>query len=190
MQNMYNAYFVAYAPKKFETFSYYWGEEKKFLCYITTKRRNGIEDIIPLVVSKNMKNKLSNIKKKVEFYGRICTKSVLQEDGKRHLKVFVMVEKICQADDDACDRNSIYIQNAYVCKKQIMDRKVDIIIATNYKLNPSAYIPVVARNDNAVKISHIPIGSEIKITARFQSREYVKRDVKKITFELFLISIG
>ena len=69
----------------------------------------------------------------------------------------------------------------FVCKKPIyrqtpFGREIaDLLLAVNRAYNKSDYIPCIAWGRNARFSENIPVGTEVKIIGRVQSRQYEKK---------------
>ena len=69
----------------------------------------------------------------------------------------------------------------YICKPPIyrqtpFGREIaDILLAVNRAYNKSDYIPSIAWGRNARFCQNLPIGTEVKVVGRVQSRNYEKR---------------
>ena len=69
----------------------------------------------------------------------------------------------------------------FVCKKPIyrqtpFGREIaDVLLAVNRAYNKSDYIPTIAWGRNARFCQNLPIGTEVKIVGRVQSRNYEKK---------------
>ena len=73
------------------------------------------------------------------------------------------------------------ILDGYICKKPIYRKTpfgreiADILLAVNRAYNKSDYIPCIAWGRNARFSENIPVGTEVKIIGRVQSRQYEKK---------------
>ena len=73
------------------------------------------------------------------------------------------------------------ILNGYICKKPIyrqtpFGREIsDILLAVNRAYNKSDYIPCIAWGRNARFCENMPVGTEVKVIGRVQSRTYEKK---------------
>lgn len=81
--------------------------------------------------------------------------------------------------DEDCE-NEIYL-NGYICKPAIFrttpfGREIaDILLAVNRAYGKSDYIPCIAWGRNASFSETLPVGTNIKIWGRMQSRNYQKK---------------
>ena len=73
------------------------------------------------------------------------------------------------------------VLKGYVCKKPIyrqtpFGREIsDVLLAVNRAYNKSDYIPCIAWGRNARFCENMPVGTEVKISGRVQSRTYEKK---------------
>lgn len=85
--------------------------------------------------------------------------------------------------------------SGFICKDPIFritpkGRKLcDIILAVNGTCGRSYYIPCVFWKDNAENVNMLPVGTEIHITGRIQSREYEKNG-KQVAYEVSVDEMG
>lgn len=99
---------------------------------------------------------------------------------KSRLMLTVFAREFVDYDDGSEKSNYIEI-NGYVCKPPVyrttpFDRKIcDILLAVNRGYNKSDYIPCIAWGRNALYVRNAPIGCNLQIFGRVQSRVYGKR---------------
>lgn len=76
--------------------------------------------------------------------------------------------------------NQIFL-NGYICKPPVyrttpfMREIADILLAVNRSYNKSDYIPCIAWGRNAKYAESLPVGANLKVWGRIQSREYQKK---------------
>jgi len=93
--------------------------------------------------------------------------------------------------------NEIYL-NGYVCKDIIcrvtpFGREIaDVLLAVNRAYNKSDYIPCIAWGRNARRLKDIPVGTNLKISGRMQSREYEKKinEIEMVQKTAYEVSIS
>lgn len=96
------------------------------------------------------------------------------------LTVFVREIEPLSSQDGMQNPNHIFL-NGYICKPTIyrttpFQREIaDILLAVNRSYNKSDYIPCIAWGRNAKYAESIPVGTNLRIWGRIQSREYQKR---------------
>jgi len=169
-------------------------EEKFYGFHMQIPRLSGMFDIIPIIISeKILASTPVNVGDKLALRGQFRSYNKL-EDGKRKLVLSVFVREVCDWDDNA-NANTIEM-NGYICKPSIyrttpFSREIcDVLLAVNRNYNKSDYIPCIAWGRNAQFVNSMPVGTEISITGRIQSREYTKHiegtdePVIKIAYEV------
>jgi single-stranded DNA-binding protein len=101
------------------------------------------------------------------------------------LTVFVKdIEFLPDGDEVLTDKDVVSNEvdlTGFICKPPIyrqtpFGREItDILIAVNRAYNKSDYIPCIAWGRNARFCSKMPVGTEVKVTGRVQSRNYEKK---------------
>lgn len=162
---------------------------KKFLrMEISSLRKSGTSDIIPVIISEKILPEEITINSYIELSGRVQTFNKKDEKAnKNRTIVSVFAEEIIdcgtQIDsifDDLDDLNEVDFVG-YICKEPTYrvtpgGREVsDLTIAVNRKYGKSYYIPCVLWGRSARWSKTFSIGDCISLHGRFQSREYVKR---------------
>lgn len=160
---------------------------------ISCERTSGKFDVLRCVISEVLLPDNMGITDMICVNGEIRTRNVEDEKGKKHTEVFVFVKGI--EDYPGYDTN--YAEgNFYICSKTAVRETpfgrvlIDFIGASNREnSDKSDYIPIIAWGRSATRIAAMPIGTEIDIVGRLQSREYIKRyddgtEETKIAYEL------
>ena len=160
---------------------------------ISCERTSGKFDILRCVISEVLLPDNIGIADMICVNGEIRTRNVEDENGKKHTEVFVFVKNI--EDYPGYDTN--YVEgHFYICSKTDVRETplgrtlIDFIGASNREnSDKSDYIPTIAWGRGATRIAAMPIGTEIDIVGRLQSREYIKRyedgtEETKIAYEL------
>lgn len=151
---------------------------------VRCNRSSGVTDYVPIIASENM----------IVSDGRIRVSGELRtyntEQGQ--LKVYVYAESISPTDDkdiNVCDLQGVLcsvqpmrktLSGHYICKA---------VLAVNRSYGKSSYIPCVAWNDKALKLSLCSVGDHVAVTGRIQSRLYLKEEAHFTCYELSLNSI-
>lgn len=163
--------------------------EKFYRTRVRVKRPSGTEDLVPIVVS-GFLLKQEMIKAEcegtwVEVVGQFRSYNKLGEDGRSHLDLFLFVTMIDICEDELQEdtyENIIYL-DGYLCKLPVfrntpLGRQItELLIAVNRKYNKSDYIPCISWGRLAKWVSHVEVGSRVKLYGRIQSRKYLKRDL-------------
>ena len=131
----------------------------------------------------------------VEISGRLQSRNRINPKiGENRLDLFVYANHIrCLATDtkgNGADNtaafkhgkrentNTISLEG-FVCRKPVVRQThsgrmiADLFIAVNYRGN-STYIPVILWSGNAMNAKSFKVGDKLRLTGRFQSREFVK----------------
>lgn len=143
-------------------------------------RLSGQTDLLPITISERLlgQNDLTE-GSGVGIIGQFRSYNKISEEKSR-LMLTVFVREFVPYDPDCETPNCIEI-NGYVCKPPVyrttpFDRKIcDILLAVNRGYNKSDYIPCIAWGRNALYVKNAPVGCNLQITGRVQSRIYNKR---------------
>ena len=127
-----------------------------------------------------------------------------QERSRLILTVFAKDIKFL-ADDEEIEVSRDTVSNevtldGYICKKPIyrktpFGREIsDILLAVNRAYNKSDYIPCIAWGRTARFCENIPIGTEVRVIGRVQSRGYEKKHEdgtveKRVAYEVSVSSL-
>ena len=113
----------------------------------------------------------------VEISGQFRSYNNYSGEGSR-LILTLFAREIGYSSEE-CE-NEIYL-NGYICKPAIFrttpfGREIaDILLAVNRAYGKSDYIPCIAWGRNAKFAQNLPVGTNIKIWGRMQSRNYQKK---------------
>ena len=114
---------------------------------------------------------------KVEISGQFRSYNNYSGEGSR-LILTLFAREIALSSEE-CE-NEIYL-NGYICKPAIFrttpfGREIaDILLAVNRAYGKSDYIPCIAWGRNAKFAENLPVGTNIKVWGRMQSRNYQKK---------------
>ena len=162
--------------------------EKFYIFDLAVPRLSGNADIIPITVSERLLsiNDLQ-IDSKIVVEGQFRSyNSYENERNKLVLTVFAKDIKFSEDQDTEIEVSKDVVSNevilnGYICKKPIyrqtpFGREIsDLLLAVNRAYNKSDYIPCIAWGRNARFCENIPVGTEVKIVGRVQSRTYEKK---------------
>lgn len=153
---------------------------------IKVKRKNGVEDLIPVIASdKILKNTFQCFRLKgkyVQIEGNFRSYRSIDEKSK-HLRLYVGVEKICVLGDERTakeDSNIVYLEGR-ICKPTIFRttpngvKITEIMLSVGKNITHMNSIPCITWNNLAIGARKFKINDELKIYGRIQSREYIKR---------------
>lgn len=152
-------------------------QEKFYFVYVSSIRKSGLEDVLPVLVS----DKLVDINQdltgmRVEVIGSIRTYNY-SENEKNHLQVYVFADIF--RETEKYDYNRVTLTGT-ICKKPYYrqtpkERQItDILLAVNMPKGKSYYIPLITWSRNAVFVSGMQPGDKLSIHGRLQSRIYHK----------------
>ncbi len=180
-------------------FSHKTFNESFYKTYIRIDRLNKkVHDVIPLTISERLID-INSIGEgtRVKVTGQFRSLNRVEGDKKRHLNLFVFVKDIVnisaiidpQEDvteeqyallkECAKDHNEITL-DGFICKQPVyrktpLGREItDLLIAVN-RYKKAYYIPCITWGRNARFFANAPVGTELNITGRIQSRTYQKR---------------
>ena len=164
--------------------------EKLYTSTVDVKRKSGVIDSVPIMVSERLADVGSVLDgdgavtdkwvgERVYIYGHF--RSFNKHDGNRnHLILHLFAREFFCIDDIGHDDNSIEL-DGFICKEPIYrttpnNREIcDILLVVNRPYGKSDYIPCIAWGRNARYTGDMEIGTNLKITGRIQSREYFKQ---------------
>lgn len=146
---------------------------------LAVRRLSGTEDVIPVTVSERLLGDMeAESGMRFNICGQIRSYNQHTESGNR-LFITVFAREIHPAAEEDNDRNEAEL-SGFICKPVIyrttpFEREIaDILIAVNRRCNKSDYLPLIAWGRNARFLSDAPVGTELSIIGRLQSREYKK----------------
>lgn len=153
-------------------------------------RKSGVADHILCTVSEILVNELKE-SKYVEVTGEIRSRN--KKNG--NLSVFVMVNSV--REHGSYDINATKIHGFLCTKATIKEtysgRELSTFLVASHRNNneQSDYIPCVAWGRDASRMANMPIGTEITLHGRLQSRKYVKTldDADLLTREVHEVSV-
>lgn len=167
--------------------------EKFYTVFVSCIRKSGTEDRLPVIISErllkpdNYNGNLISVQGEIRSYDKW-----LKEKSRLKVYVFATYATIKDTSDEE-NKNSVVL-TGHICRKptyRLVDNKKEIsdfIISVKRKYNKSDYIPCVCWGRTAKCVFGLDVGTEITITGRFQSRDYIKsidgKDVTRITYEV------
>lgn len=149
---------------------------------LEVKRLSGVSDTLPVTVPEKLLE-LSKLEleegKGVVVEGELRSYNKLVGERSK-LIISTFAKDISEIDlSNANDENYIYL-NGYICKPPIyrvtpFNREIcDAILAVNRKNFKSDYLPLISWGRNAKYLENLPVGTNINIEGRIQSRKYTK----------------
>lgn len=172
------------------------GKEREYYVFpLEIQRLSGTVDSVNITVGRELLSGLeitddAFIKVKGEL------RSFNNKSGKgSRLVISVYAREICFTNED--EKNSVFLSGT-LCKppnlrRTPMGREIcDLMLAVNRKYGRSDYLPCIAWGQNAEQAGSWPVGKEIRINGRIQSRKYIKIEngegIEKVAYEVSIIS--
>lgn len=170
-------------------FSHESHNEKFYTFYISVKRQSGTIDVIPIIASDWL---IDASRISLDTYVKINGqfRSFVTTQGKTILSVFA-TELEC-SEEVSEDENMIYIEGC-ICKAPThrqtpLGRHItDILVAVDRPYQKTDYLPCICWGNSAIAMAEVKANTRISIVGRLQSREYQKRDVTKVAYEISVI---
>jgi primosomal replication protein N len=155
-------------------------EEEFYKFILNVSRLSGTIDSLPVTAPKKLVEQM-NLKSgdSVTVTGQLRSYNKYLENRTR-LILTAFAKSIDEGEAGGENPNNV-ILNGYVCKsptyrKTPFGREItDVIIAVNRAFNRSDYIPTICWGKNALFCRELPVGTNVLIKGRLQSREYTKR---------------
>lgn len=177
------AYMIGKITKK-PVFSHEVYGEGFYIFHIEAPRKSGNVDTLPVVVSERLVdiNRL-DVDRTVVINGQIRSYNQHIDGTHSHLILSIFAREIDILEDVEIPldtNNSIEIVG-HLCKAPTyrttpQGREVcDIMMAVNRAYGKSDYIPCIVWGRTAKFVGHLPVGTHIEMTGRFQSRPYAKK---------------
>lgn len=161
-------------------FSHEFFQEKFYRIYVSVSRMSNKSDVIPVMISEVMldmsKKYTGNY---VEIEGQFRSYNQYSENRTK-LILSVFARQIHVINDSKKNGTNQICLNGFIVKEPKyritpLDREIaDILVAVNRSYKKSDYIPCICWGRNARRISRFGVGTEVCLTGRIQSREYVK----------------
>ena len=152
--------------------------EDFFSFYIESRRTSGAVDNIPCIVSEVLIDMIPGCQM-IQLEGEIRSRNIYEDGGKTKTEYFVFVRNV--SEYSGTDINIVDL-HGFICRKPNYRETPagkcisDFIVASN-RINSfkADYLPVIAWGRTAMRVDLMDVGTEIKISGRFQSRAYQKR---------------
>lgn len=147
---------------------------------LNVSRLSGVVDSLPVTVPKKLLETVSlKDGDSIALTGQLRSYNKYMDNRTR--LIITAFAKSIEEEKEEENPNSVVL-NGYVCKeptyrKTPFGREItDVIIAVNRAFNRSDYIPTISWGKNALFCRDLPIGTNVLIKGRLQSREYTKRN--------------
>ena len=161
------------------TFSHEVYGEKFYEMTLAVKRLSDVDDFIPVLISERLLDStLIALDSAVTVVGQFRSYNKLV-GNKSKLVLTVFARDIYPLDEQV---NPHFIQlQGFVCKPPVFrttpfNREIaDLLIAVNRQYNKSDYIPCITWGRNARFCKSLPVGEQVLVVGRIQSRPYQKK---------------
>ena len=165
---------------------------------VQVPRLSGATDLVPFIVSERLIDKSIEVGSLIKSQGEMRTIN-RTEDNKSKLIVFNfahVIEPLTKEEYIAVEDKNIVVLQGYVVKPPIYrethkKRKIaELIIAHNRAYKKESYIPAITWGNDATFAQRLTVGAEVDVRARFQSRDFFKKDGSgHTTYELSVMAI-
>lgn len=181
--------------------------EKFYIFDLSVPRLSGNSDNIPITISERLLLEEDlEVGRNIIIEGQFRSyNSYENERNKLILTVFAKEIKYAEEQDEEFKPTKENVSNevtltGYICKKPIYRKTpfgreiADLLLAVNRAYNKSDYIPCIAWGRNARFCENVPVGTEVRIVGRVQSRQYEKKyedgtSEVKVAYEVSIASL-
>ncbi len=181
--------------------------EKFYIFDLSVPRLSGNADNIPITISERLLiDEDLAIGKNIIIEGQFRSYNSFENERNRLvLTVFAKEIKFAENQEEEFkptkeNTSNEVVLDGFICKKPIYRKTpfgreiADVLLAVNRAYNKSDYIPCIAWGRNARFCENIPVGTEVRIVGRVQSRQYEKKyedgtSEMKIAYEVSVASL-
>jgi len=157
--------------------------EKFYSFLLEVPRLSSSYDQIPVTVSEKLlttpeQKKMMEVDSMITVSGQFRSYNKIV-DGRSKLMLTVFATDVFYRDE-TINSNTIELRG-FICKQPIFrttpfNREIcDVLLAVNRAYNKSDYIPCIAWGRNARFIKYMPVGEQVDLHGRIQSRVYTKK---------------
>ena len=170
--------------------------EKFYEITLAVKRLSDVDDFIPVLISERLlDSQLVAPDNQITVVGQFRSYNKLV-GNKSKLVLTVFARDVLPIDTTA-NPNFIQLQG-FVCKTPVFrttpfSREIaDLLIAVNRQYNKSDYIPCITWGRNARFCKNLPVGEQVLVVGRIQSRQYQKKldDEQTVTLTAYEVSVS
>ncbi|MBO5866816.1 MAG: single-stranded DNA-binding protein, partial [Clostridia bacterium] len=160
------------------------------------QRLSQVDDFIPVLISERLlDSQLIATDNQVTVVGQFRSYNKMV-GNKSKLVLTVFARDVMPVDTNA-NPNFIQLQG-FVCKPPVFrttpfSREIaDLLIAVNRQYNKSDYIPCITWGRNARFCKNLPVGEQVLVVGRIQSRQYQKKldDEQTVTLTAYEVSVS
>lgn len=167
--------------------------EKFFILDLSSKRKSGVYDTVPVAVSDRAVD-ITDLTVGTFIYVTGSFRSFNKhKDGRNTLVLNVFANEVQFAECEP-EINEIELKGC-ICKEPKeretpLGREIaDVLVAVNRAYGKSDYIPCITWGRNAAYTAGLSVGTKLSCRGRIQSREYKKNDETRIAYEVSLSTI-
>ena len=147
---------------------------------VQIRRLSEQSDFIPLSVPEELIDTNRNyIGKYVEAFGTLRAFGRYDESGKHHVSIKACPDEleICDTEEEHCNYVMIKgtLHKPAIYRITPAGREIADVLIKVTSPKRHDYINCIAWGRNALHISEMPVGTQLKVTGRLQSREYRKK---------------
>lgn len=170
--------------------------EKFFKSLVKNTRYSGVDDVIPIIISERLLDgKMSLVGCRVITQGEFRSRNYKDENGSRHVELYLFVNYISVAQDTDDDMNVVTLDGEItkdpVLRMTPSGREIaDIILKVERGSGKFDYIPCICWGRTAHFVGfNLAKSDRIRIFGRVQSREYEKEGKTKVAYEVSVTKI-
>lgn len=155
---------------------------------LSVKRSSGTVDNLPVIVSERLVDVTKDMTGQYVFITGEFRSFKFRENNKVKLLLYVFPLRVDVIDKPE-DINEVIIQGV-ICKEPVLRETpygrviTDVLLTVSRGYKKWDSIPAIAWGRNAIYLSNLPAGSEIRVAGRVQSRLYDKNGITKTAYEL------
>ena len=152
-------------------------ERKFFRFLLSVDRLSGTEDLLPVLAAEDVLAQADLFAgERFTIEGQIRSFNNRAPEGRR-LIISVYADTLTTTDQPA--QNDVSLTGS-VCKPPIYRRTplgreiCDVMLAVNRPYRRADYLPCILWGRTAQEAAELPVGTQLALTGRLQSREYIK----------------
>ena len=159
------------------TFSHENHGKQFYRFFLEVPRLSGAADILPVIAEASLLESAGiDPGGMLTVTGQIRSHNV-RTDGRRHLMIFVFASALTCEDGEALNDAQL---EGFLCREPIYRRTplgreiCDVMLAVNRPYRRADYLPLILWGRRAQEAAELPVGTQLALTGRLQSREYIK----------------
>ena len=159
------------------TFSHENHGKQFYRFFLEVPRLSGVADTLPVIADKSLLESAgADPGGMLTVTGQIRSHNV-RTDGRRHLMIFVFASALTCEDGEALNDA---VLEGFLCREPIYRRTplgreiCDVMLAVNRPYRRADYLPCILWGRTAQEAAELPVGTQLALTGRLQSREYIK----------------